>query len=119
MDLLVEHREGAVLVTLAGDVDAGSVHVLRDAFDGLVSDGQHRFVIDLAAVPFMDSAGLASLVQLFKRVRIGDGDVRISALQPPVLRIFELVRLTRVFKLFDTAAQACASSAEPSLPASS
>ncbi len=119
MELVVEQREGAALVHLSGDVDAGSVHLLRDAFDRLVAEGQHRFVVDLAEVPFMDSAGLACLVQLFKRVRIGEGDVRISALQPAVLRIFELVRLTRVFALFDTADDAYESYAEPSMRATS
>jgi len=109
-----EHRDVAV-VTLSGDVDAASAGALRDAFDALVARGQHRFVIDLAGVPFMDSSGLASLVQLFKRVRIGEGDVRVCALQPAVLRIFELVRLTRVFSLFDTAGEAVASYAEPAL----
>lgn len=119
MELVVEHLHPAVLVRLSGDVDAGSVQLLREAFDRLVAEGQHRFVIDVTAVPFMDSAGLACLVQLFKRVRIGEGDVRISGLQPAVLRIFELVRLTRVFEIFDTAEQACASFPQPSLRAGS
>lgn len=119
MDLVVEERQHAALVTVSGDVDAGTVHQLRDAFDTVVAAGQHRFVIDLAAVPFMDSSGLAVLVQLFKRVRVGEGDVRIAALQPTVLRIFELVRLTRVFELFDTAEQAYASYTDLSLRATS
>ncbi|MBA2560857.1 MAG: STAS domain-containing protein [Propionibacteriales bacterium] len=119
MELVVDQREGVALVTLSGDVDAGSVQLLRDTFDRLVAAGQHRFVVDLGDVPFMDSAGLACLVQLFKRVRIGEGDVRICTLQPAVLRIFELVRLTRVFELFDTPEAAFASYAEPSLRASS
>ena len=109
MDLVVERLERVAVVTVSGDVDAASVHLLREAFDELVADGQHRFVIDLAGVAFMDSSGLAALVQLFKRVRIGEGDVRICALQPAVLRVFELVRLTRVFELFESAEEACAS----------
>ena len=113
MELAVERLDGAALVSVSGDVDAASSHLLRVAFDELVAAGQHRFVIDLAGVPFMDSSGLATLVQLFKRVRIGEGDVRICALQPPVLRIFELVRLTRVFEIFETAEEAYASYHEP------
>ena len=119
MELVIEHVERAVLVRVSGNVDAGSIHVLRDAFDEFVAAGQPRFVIDLARVPFMDSSGLAALVQLFKRVRIGEGDVRISDLQPAVLRIFELVRLTRVFEIFDTADGACASYATPAARATS
>ncbi len=119
MELVVERLDIVTLVSVSGDVDAASVHLLREAFDDLVATGQHRFVIDLAGVGFMDSSGLATLVQLFKRVRIGDGDVRICALQPTVLRIFELVRLTRVFELFDTAEQACASYSQANIRATS
>jgi anti-sigma B factor antagonist len=119
MELVVERLESAAVVTVSGDVDAASAHLLREAFDELVANGEHRFVIDLAGVAFMDSSGLASLVQLFKRVRIGEGDVRICALQPAVLRIFELVRLTRVFELFDTAEDAYASYSESDIRATS
>ena len=119
MDLVVERLDGFALVAVAGDVDAASVHLLRAAFDGLVADGEHRFAIDLAGVAFMDSSGLAALVQLFKRVRIGEGDVRICALQPAVLRVFELVRLTRVFQLFDTAEEACSSYSDSTSEATS
>ena len=117
MELVVKRLDCAAVVTVSGDVDASSVHLLRASFDGLVASGQHHFVIDLAGVPFMDSSGLACLVQLFKRVRIGEGDVRICALQPAVLRVFELVRLTRVFEIFETSEDACASYSGPSVRA--
>jgi len=90
-------------------VDAGSVDLLRTELDSLVGGGQQRFVIDLSKVPFMDSSGLATLVQTFKRVRIGSGDVRVAGLQDDVLRIFQLVRLDRVFDLFPAAPEAVAS----------
>ncbi len=45
----------------------------------------------------------------FKRVRIGEGDVRLAGLQPDVLRVFQLVRLTRVFDSYDDTATAVAS----------
>ncbi len=109
MKLAVERQDKLALVKIEGDVDAGSVDVLRRAIDDLLAAGEHRFVVDLSDVPFMDSAGLATLVQLFKRVRIGEGDVRLAGLQPDVLRIFQLVRLTRVFDLYDTADAAVAS----------
>ncbi|MDP9393622.1 MAG: STAS domain-containing protein [Actinomycetota bacterium] len=109
MDVTVEQRDHLSVLTVSGDVDAGNVDHLRRRIDGLLADGEHRFVVDLSGVPFMDSAGLATLVQLFKRVRIGEGDVRLAALQPDVLRVFQLVRLTRVFDIYDTADAAIAS----------
>ncbi len=109
VELTVERPGDLALLRVTGDVDAGTVDGLRQRIDELLAAGEHRFVVDLTNVPFMDSAGLATLVQLFKRVRIGEGDVRIAGLQPDVRRIFELVRLTRVFDVYDSADAAVAS----------
>ena len=103
---------GGVAVTVVavdGFVDAGTVGELRDTLERLVREGRQRFVIDLTRVPFMDSSGLATLVQTFKRVRIGEGDVRVAGLQDEVLRVFQLVRLDRVFDLYPDAEAAVAS----------
>ena len=101
------------VVTVEGFVDASTVGDLRDTLERLVREGRQRFVIGLAGVPFMDSSGLATLVQTFKRVRIGEGDVRVAGLQDEVLRVFQLVRLDRVFDLYPDAPAAVASFAEP------
>ena len=113
MELAVERPDNLAVLRVQGDVDAGSVDELRRTIDELLAAGEHRFVVDLSAVPFMDSAGLATLVQLFKRVRIGEGDVRLAGLQPDVLRVFQLVRLTRVFDVYDTPDAAVASYQRP------
>lgn len=109
MQVSTDVVDDVAVVTVEGAVDAGSVDLLRGELDQLVSRGQQRFVIDVTAVPFMDSSGLATLVQTFKRVRIGEGDVRVAGLQDDVLRIFQLVRLDRVFDLFPDAPAAVAS----------
>ncbi len=83
MVLSVEHPDGVALLTLQGDVDAGTVEVLRRAIDELLAKGEHRFVVDLTGVPFMDSSGLATLVQLFKRVRIRAAAVGAVTEPPP------------------------------------
>ncbi len=106
MDVSTQRVEDVAVVTINGPVDAGSVHGLRSELDALVAAGQQRLVIDLTDVPFMDSSGLAALVQAFKRVRIGEGDVRVAGLQDDVHRVFQLVRLDRVFELFPDASAA-------------
>lgn len=115
MDISVERENGVTVVGVNGDVEAGSASQLRDRLDTLLGDGAQRFVIDLGGVRFMDSAGIATLVQLFKRVRIGHGDVRLCALQPSVEKIFTLVRLHRVFDTYPDRATAVGSLGDGSL----
>jgi len=106
VEIKVERHNAIAVVAVSGDVDAGTAPQLRQKFDELLSDGEQNFVIDLSGVAFMDSSGLATLVQLFKRVRIGPGDVRLCGLQPEVRRIFALTRLDRVFDTFPSLQEA-------------
>lgn len=109
MDCVIEEREGVVIVAPKGDLDAEQTPDFQQQVDALLATGAHYFVIDLAGVPFVDSAGLASLVRLFKRVRIGEGDVRLAAVTPDVLKILDLTRLSRVFDVLPSADEAAAS----------
>jgi anti-sigma B factor antagonist len=65
--------------------------------------------IDMAGVDFVDSPGLLAFVRLFKRVRIGEGAVKLCSLRSAVLHTFELTRLNKVFDIFETLAEAAES----------
>ena len=106
MNINVTEENGIVIVAVEGDIDAATAPQLRERFDELLAEGEHSYVIDMAGVEFMDSSGLAALVRLFKRVRIGEGDVRLCGVRSEVLKIFELTRLNRVFDIFETRAEA-------------
>lgn len=101
-----------VVVAVGGDVDTTTVADLNAVFDDLVSRGVRNYVIDLGRVSFMDSSGLAALTRLYKRIRIGHGDVRLCNLPPELRRVVELTRFDRVFDIFDERAAAIASFAE-------
>jgi len=109
MHIEILHSECSVTVVVTGDVDTTTVGDLHTAFDDLVGQGFQNYVIDLAGVTFMDSSGLAALARLYKRIRIGHGDVRLCSLPGDLRRIIELTRFDRVFDIFDTREEAVAS----------
>ncbi|HLF27257.1 MAG TPA: STAS domain-containing protein [Anaerolineae bacterium] len=98
-----------VVVAVRGEVDTTTVDRLHNVFDALVTRGEQNYVIDLGGVTFMDSSGLAALASLYKRIRIGRGDVRLCCLRSEMRRIIELTRFDRVFDIFDSRAAAVAS----------
>ncbi|HIC92873.1 MAG TPA: anti-sigma factor antagonist [Anaerolineae bacterium] len=106
MKIEVTRENGIAVVAVEGEIDVETSPQLRERFDELLAEGEHNFVIDLTGVDFIDSSGLAAFVRLFKRVRIGEGDVKLCGLRPEILKIFELTRLNRVFDIFDTRAEA-------------
>ena len=114
MQIDVKKENDVVVVAVEGDLDINTSPDLRDKFEELIGQGENQYVIDLAGVPFMDSSGIAALVSLYKRVRIGAGDVKLCSIQAEVLKIFELTRLNRVFQIFDSRADAVATAAPAS-----
>ena len=109
MDLVTNQTGGVAVISPAGDIDSNSAPTLQQRLDELLSKDVHYFVLDLSRVGFVDSAGLAAVVRLYKRVRIGEGDVRLAAVPSQVQEVLDLTRLSRVFEVFPTAVDAVAS----------
>jgi anti-sigma B factor antagonist len=62
-----ERGDGAVLLTLSGDLDHFSAPQLHDTTRELLEGGCRRLTVDLGQVEFMDSAGLAALLVLYRK----------------------------------------------------
>ncbi len=61
-----------------------------------------NYVIDLAQVDFMDSAGLGTLIAVLKRVSERGGDMKIANLRKKPRMVFEITRAYKVFEIYDT-----------------
>ena len=94
------HNVDIVVVELSGRLDAFESADVRTLLTGEIDAGRCRLVIDLSAVEFVDSAGLAALVQAMKRSRERGGDVRLVKPDDPVAyRVFELTKFDQVFTM--------------------
>lgn len=93
-----EDRDGYVLIRLSGEVDLSwSAEVRRAVLDALV--GGHPVGIDLSAVSYIDSSGIAALVEGFQHARTHSGRFVLVAVSDAVRAVLELSRLDRVFVL--------------------
>lgn len=101
MDLsLSEHTIRIHIITLGGRLEAATVPRLREAQEGLLAGGAKDFIVDLGAVTFMDSAGMAALVSLLKRSRQAGGNiVLVKPQDPAAYRILSLTRFDQVFTI--------------------
>ena len=67
-----------------------------------------RIVLDLGAVSFLDSSGLASVLACFRAARAEGGDLRLCGLTRPVRALFDLVRMDQVIPVHATREEAIA-----------
>ena len=59
---------GARVVKLVGEIDLANADALGEKFDRLIGEGDARLVVDLSALEFMDSSGIAMLLRAAGRV---------------------------------------------------
>jgi anti-sigma B factor antagonist len=89
-------------------LDAGNARTFRDAVEKLFKPGA-KLVFDLSNLEFIDSTGVGSLVSSLRQAQGAASEIRLCSAKEAVGAVFELVRLNRVFKIYDTAAEAIAS----------
>jgi anti-sigma B factor antagonist len=87
------------LLILQGDVNFTSSPKLRVSILELINHKPDRLVIDLAGVPYMDSSGVATIVEALQLQRRANRKLVLSALQPKVMGIFEIARLHTMFNI--------------------
>ena len=106
LEIQIEEMSDGVIVRPIGDVDLGCAATLRQRLKEVQNDNPDRLVIDLSAVPYMDSSGVATLVEAMQIARRIDTKLILCALQAKVRSIFEIARLDMVFAIVDNVEEA-------------
>ena len=83
------------LVTIVGELDIASVQAVKEGIEPYLTGVPAQVVFDLGGLEFMDSSGIAMLVQISNQV----GAVQIRDATPIVRRVIELTGLDGIFGL--------------------
>jgi len=104
MDIKIdEHIIKIVTIAPHSRIDAFNAPKLREALNNLLDNGVQHLILDLSETPFMDSAGMAALVNAYKRGREIGGSIKMVWPQKAdVKRILKLTKFDRVFDMVDT-----------------
>jgi len=95
--LVVELRED--------NLDASNVREFKEAIQALIH-GRTRVVLDMSGVKFVDSSGLGALISCLRLLNSQKGDFKLCSMSKTVRALFELMRMHRVFNIFDTREEA-------------
>lgn len=82
----------------------------------LLQSDRPRIVLDCSQVQHMDSAGIEMLLTCMGEAMKRDGDIKLADLSPASAAILELMRVDRLFEIFDTAEAATRSFQTVALP---
>ena len=109
MEIMTEQRGTVTVIAIVGSVDGMTAATMVGSFRAQVGEGKVRLVGDFFGVDYTSSAGLRALLETVKETRQQGGDLRLSRVQPDVLRVLELSGFTHILKLFPDIESAVAS----------
>jgi anti-sigma B factor antagonist len=109
MNILRSEREGCLVGQVDSKIlDASTARAFKDAMKPLLIQDA-KLVIDLSSVEFIDSSGLGALVSCLRQAHTTGGEIKLAGLKKPVRVLFELVRMHRVFEVFNNPDEAVTS----------
>ena len=103
MDLNVRRVGTRSVVHVEGDIDLHSSPELRETvLDLFRNRQQEQIIVNLAEVPYIDSSGIASLVEGLQEARKQNRRFVLVGLREGPRHVLELTRLLNVFEIAET-----------------
>jgi anti-sigma B factor antagonist len=90
-NVVVIDIEGKILLG-EGDVE------IKEAIDSLIRQGNKYILLNLAKVPYIDSAGLGEIIRCFTSLRKNGGTLKLLS---PNQRLIDLLTITKLVNVFD------------------
>jgi anti-sigma B factor antagonist len=98
------YTHGPVIVMeLPERLNQVEVKAFLNELEPLLEAERPSIVLDCSQVQHMDSAGVEMLLYCLEQAMKRDGDLKLAAVPPTSAVILELMRVDRLFEVFDTA----------------
>jgi len=101
MSFPVEEQQGFSVVTLHGEVDLNNSPDARKVILNCLKK-KKNVMVDLSAVEYIDSSGVASLVEGFQYARSNDLEFGLIGVSEAAMNVLRLARLDQVFHIYES-----------------
>ncbi len=110
MQIAFRVEDGYTIFDLSGDIDLAHSPQMRKALLGEIKEKKvAKVFLNMKNVRYIDSSGIASLVEGLKASREMSSRLILYALSTSVREVMQLSRLQKIFEIFDDEQQALAS----------
>jgi anti-sigma B factor antagonist len=92
-----------VVLDLKGKITLGEGdELLKDKVNSLVNQGHKKIILNLADVPYIDSAGLGEVVRTYTTVSRQGGSLKLLNLTKRITDLLSITKLLTVFETFES-----------------
>ena len=97
------------VLRFAGDISSTSKEAVRGTYQGLEKGAHPRILLDFGGVEYLNSSGIALVIQVLLEASRSEQTVRIFGLTPHFQKVFTMVGITRYTTLYTDEATAAGS----------
>ena len=97
MEVKTSQKEEVTVFQICGEINITTSPELRKLFE---KNCPKKIVVDLTAVGYIDSSGLATLVEMLKRCKSQGGSLGLAGMSEKVKSLFEITKLDKLFLVF-------------------
>jgi anti-sigma B factor antagonist len=102
VEIRKSEEQGTPILQIEGEIDLHASPTLRAGLHEFVEARTPVLLIDFTAVAYIDSSGLATLIEYVRDSKAFGGKFALFGLQPKVKMVFELVRLNELFTIAES-----------------
>jgi anti-sigma B factor antagonist len=110
MKLSIRKSADVTIIDVDGKIVLGDGDVeIKKKVDDSISRGDRNFILNLAHVPYLDSAGLGEIIRCYTALRKSGGNFKLLSPNQRIIDLLTITKLLDVFDSFDNEAAAVAS----------
>ena len=106
MKVSQREKDDVIICSISGEINIDTVAELKTVFRGILDKNRRKLLLNFDQVEYIDSLGIASLVELAKALNESQGVMFLSNLSPNIRPIFGITKLERIFHIYDTEEEA-------------
>jgi len=107
MEIVERTVSDVTVLDLKGKMTLGEGdELLKDKINSLLAAGKKKLLLNLEAVPYIDSAGLGEVVRTYTTVSRQGGSLKLLNLTKRIEDLLSITKLLTVFDTFDSEAEA-------------
>ncbi len=99
MQIKMEDKNEITVCYISGEIDINTSPNIKKSFDKIISGKKPKILINFKDVSYVDSSGLATLVEMLKNIRSYGGKLKLSNLSAKIKSLFEMTKLERLFDI--------------------
>lgn len=105
MRINIKNIDQVTVVEMTGELDSTTAPAVQNQILPLAQDNRH-IVLDMSGTLYMSSAGLRTLLLLYRQISSGSGRIVLAGLSDEIKDTMNITGFLNFFRIYDTVALA-------------